>query len=105
MHPQAIHTGDVGSSQSRTRKPHRHLPKVPKRRESDTPPVMWPEPGSGFEASPNSPAGFMQGTFRAITRKERPTERQRNQATLASAVLVALVLLGAVVGLLIHLFG
>ena len=25
------------------------------------PPVMWPDPGSGFEADPSSPAGQLQG--------------------------------------------
>jgi len=66
---------------------------------------MWPARGSGFEASPYSPAGVAQGFWRTITHGDRPTARQRNQATLAGAVLVGLVLLGAVLGLIIHLVG
>jgi hypothetical protein len=30
------------------------------------PPVMWPEPGSGFEADPSSPAGQLQGEARFL---------------------------------------
>jgi len=30
------------------------------------PPVMWPDPGSGFEADPSSPAGQLQGEARFL---------------------------------------
>ena len=40
--------------------------------ESDpTPPVMWPEAGSGFEADPFSPAGMTQQIWRATGRRPR----------------------------------
>jgi hypothetical protein len=35
------------------------------------PGVMWPEPGSGFEASPLSPAGAMQNEAAAFRRAGR----------------------------------
>jgi hypothetical protein len=36
-----------------------------------TPPVMWPETGSGFEADPFSPAGMSQQIWRATGRRPR----------------------------------
>lgn len=33
---------------------------------NDTPPVMWPEPGSGFEANQYSPAGGAQRGWRVV---------------------------------------
>jgi len=36
-----------------------------------TPPVMWPESGSGFEADPFSPAGMSQQIWRATGRRPR----------------------------------
>ena len=36
-----------------------------------TPPVMWPEAGSGFEADPLSPAGMTQQIWRATGRRPR----------------------------------
>ena len=36
-----------------------------------TPPVMWPEPGSGFEADPFSPAGMSQQIWTATGRRPR----------------------------------
>lgn len=36
-----------------------------------TPPVMWPEAGSGFEADPFSPAGMSQQIWRATGRRPR----------------------------------
>jgi hypothetical protein len=36
-----------------------------------TPPVMWPEEGSGFEADPLSPAGMSQQIWRATSRRPR----------------------------------
>ena len=50
-------------------------PTVPDEPEKDpTPPVMWPEPGSGFEADPFSPAGMSQQIWRATTGR-RPHSR------------------------------
>jgi hypothetical protein len=34
-----------------------------------TPPVMWPDEGSGFEADPFSPAGFSQQVWTATRRR------------------------------------
>lgn len=36
-----------------------------------TPPVMWPESGSGFEADPFSPAGMSQQLWHATGRRPR----------------------------------
>jgi hypothetical protein len=101
----AVHTRDVGSSKSRGRKRSRHLPKVREEAQGDVPPVMWPARGSGLEASPYSPAGVAQAYWRLVRAKRPRTHRERNQATIAGAVLVGLILLGATVGLIIHLVG
>ena len=65
--------------------------------------MMWPERGSGFQASPLSPAGVAEGRWRAVLARRRPTERERMQATVAGAVVAGAVLVIAVVGLAIHL--
>jgi hypothetical protein len=39
------------------------------RHDDPTPPVMWPEPGSGFEADPFSPAGMSQQVWTATSRR------------------------------------
>jgi hypothetical protein len=36
-----------------------------------TPPVMWPDEGSGFEADPFSPAGMSQQIWTATRRRPR----------------------------------
>jgi hypothetical protein len=36
-----------------------------------TPPVMWPDAGSGFEADPFSPAGLSQQVWRVTGRRPR----------------------------------
>jgi hypothetical protein len=36
---------------------------------ASTPPIMWPEAGSGFEADPFSPAGMSQQIWRATGRR------------------------------------
>jgi hypothetical protein len=36
-----------------------------------TPPIMWPDAGSGFEADPFSPAGMSQQIWRATGRRPR----------------------------------
>ena len=41
----------------------------------ETPPIMWSEPGSGFEASPFSPAGRMQYLWWFLRRSGRLTDR------------------------------
>ena len=44
--------------------------------ESDwTPPVMWPDAGSGFEADPFSPAGMSQQVWRVTGRRPRQSQR------------------------------
>jgi hypothetical protein len=48
---------------------HHELPEEP---EFDTtPPVMWPDEGSGFEADPFSPAGMSQQIWTATRRRPR----------------------------------
>lgn len=64
---------------------------------------MWPEPGSGFEASPLSPAGVAEGRWRAVRQKRTPTERERLYATIAGAVVVGLVLATAIGSAIVHL--
>ena len=66
---------------------------------------MWPEAGAGFEASPYSPAGFAQARWRLLRAKRNLTNRERNKATLAGALIVGGVLLAAVIGLVLHLVG
>ena len=59
----------------RRRKSAHHLPKVRDRDLDVSPPnIMWPGPGSGFEASPFSPAGTAQRVWwliRGSARKRR----------------------------------
>lgn len=51
----------MGSSGIRRRKPAHHVPKVSNRLSDASPPqIMWPESGSGFDASGFSPAGSAQ---------------------------------------------
>lgn len=59
----------MGRAGIRRRTPRRRLPPVESAGwpEDDIPPVMWSPPGSGFEASPFSPAGRAQ-TFHRFTR-------------------------------------
>jgi hypothetical protein len=47
------------------------LAKLPLAETDHTPPVMWPEAGSGFEADPFSPAGMSQQIWRATGRRPR----------------------------------
>jgi hypothetical protein len=55
----------MGSSGNRRRKPLRRLARLKGSPHGmDEPPVMWSPPGSGFEASPLSPAGEMQNFWR-----------------------------------------
>ena len=58
-----------------------------------TPPVMWPEEGSGFEADPFSPAGMSQQVWRATGYRSRsPVVRRMVQVV---ALLVALAFIAA----------
>jgi hypothetical protein len=45
----------------------------------DEPPVMWSPPGSGFEASPLSPAGEMQGFWRLTGRGSDAHEKEASR--------------------------
>jgi hypothetical protein len=65
--------GGVGSKGIQRRKPYRPLPKLRGRplRTEDEPPVMW---SPGFEASPNSPAGYTQAWWRLTGRGSRSEE-------------------------------
>ena len=59
-----------------------------------TPPVMWPEPGSGFEADPFSPAGMSQQIWRATTGR-RPRSRTGLWIVRIICVVVALAFIAA----------
>lgn len=58
-----------------------------------TPPVMWPEPGSGFEADPFSPAGMSQQLWRVTGR--RPRNRVGLWAVRIVCVVIALAFIAA----------
>jgi hypothetical protein len=58
-----------------------------------TPPVMWPDEGSGFEADPFSPAGMSQQIWTATGYRSRsPLVRRMVQAV---ALLIALAFIAA----------
>jgi hypothetical protein len=62
--------------------------------ESDwSPPVMWPEAGSGFEADPFSPAGMSQQLWHATGR--RPRSRVGLWAVRIVCVVIALAFIAA----------
>ena len=52
----------MGSKGIKPRKPRRRLPRLKRMRIEDPTSghVAWPPKGSGFEASPYSPAGYLQ---------------------------------------------
>jgi hypothetical protein len=58
-----------------------------------TPPIMWPEPGSGFEADPFSPAGTSQQIWR-FTQRE-PHSRVARWIVRAVALLAAIALVAS----------
>lgn len=77
--------GDQGRSE--TGDEESHVPADP------TPPVMWPEEGSGFDADPFSPAGMSQQVWRATGYRSRsPVVRRIVQVV---ALLIALAFIAA----------
>jgi hypothetical protein len=99
----------VGSGGIRRRKPAHHLPKVRDRdlpNEFDlTPPMMWPDKGSGFEASPFSPAGRAQRMWWMMQGARRGrTPRRRAMGWAAIAILGVPLAISLLVQLL-HLLG
>jgi hypothetical protein len=58
-----------------------------------TPPVMWPDEGSGFEADPFSPAGLSQQIW--IATGKRPRSRAGLWAIRIVCVVVALAFIAA----------
>jgi hypothetical protein len=59
----------MGSRGIQRRKPFRRLRRLKGDAHTiDEPPVMWSPPGSGFEASPLSPAGYVQNWWRLTGR-------------------------------------
>jgi hypothetical protein len=72
----------------------RHREKDPPTPEGDwAPPVMWPEPGSGFEADPLSPAGMSQQLWHATGR--RPRSRVGRWALRIVCIMIALAFIAA----------
>src|ERR1039458_3124258 len=73
----------------------RRRPTVAATPQSDpTLPVMWPEPGSGFEADPFSPAGMSQQVWRATTGR-RPHSRPGLWIVRIICIVVALAFIAA----------
>jgi hypothetical protein len=58
-----------------------------------TPPVMWPDAGSGFEADPFSPAGMSQQIW--IATGKRPRSRVGVWTVRVVCVIVALAFIAA----------
>jgi hypothetical protein len=58
-----------------------------------TPPVMWPDAGSGFEADPLSPAGMSQQIW--IATGKRPRSRGGRWALRIVCVLIAVAFIAA----------
>jgi hypothetical protein len=58
-----------------------------------TPPVMWPDAGSGFEADPLSPAGLSQQIWIATGR--RPRSRTGRWVLRVVCVVIALAFIAA----------
>jgi hypothetical protein len=58
-----------------------------------TPPVMWPDDGSGFEADPFSPAGLSQEIWTATRR--RPHSRAGRWFVSILCVLIAVAFIAA----------
>ena len=56
-----------------------------------TPPVMWPEPGSGFEADPFSPAGMSQQIWTATGYRSRRPGVRRLVQTVALLLAIAFI--------------
>ena len=86
----------MGSRGIRRRKRRRPLP-VPRDTlgwptPDETPPVMWSEPGSGFEANQYSPAGQMQRQWWFIRRAGR-TRFGRPVITLVAAFWIAAIVI------------
>jgi hypothetical protein len=81
----------VGSKGIRRRKPAHHLPKVRLPDENDVipPNIMWPAPGSGFEADPFSPAGTAQREWWLIGRMGRRDTWPKKLIVLALLAFVA----------------
>jgi hypothetical protein len=61
--------------------------------DENTPPIMWPESGSGFEADPFSPAGMSQQIWRATGR--RPHSRTGQWIVRIVCVLIAVAFIAA----------
>lgn len=93
----------MGAKGIKRRKPYRRLPPVRVTQADPIPPhIMWPGPGSGFEAHPMSPAGRSMEGLRFLTGLRRRGGR-RLVTLLVAAVLVmmAMSLLGYLVPLLL----
>ena len=78
---------------ARSNKRRRDLPTNDESESDWSPPVMWPEPGSGFEADPLSPAGMSQQIWRATGR--RPRSRSGQWIVRIVCVVIALAFIAA----------
>lgn len=52
------------------------MAKVGPIREVGAPPIMWPQPGSGFVADPYSPAGSEERIWRLVNRRQRGSKER-----------------------------
>ncbi len=105
LRPDLVHTGDMGSSGIRRRKPAHRLPKVrdadlPTENDLIPPNIMWPAKGSGFEADPFSPAGSAQRGWWLLNAARRG--RTRRARTLGWIYLL-LIAIPITIGLLSHI--
>lgn len=98
----------MGSSGIRRRKPVQHLPKLPNGSDDAIPPnIMWPEAGSGFDASAVSPAGGAKaqwGLVRSLTRGRTLPRDRPSRLTFVVLVAVWSAIVGGI-ALLAHFHG
>ncbi|MDQ3758261.1 MAG: hypothetical protein M3394_10475 [Actinomycetota bacterium] len=94
----------MGAKGIRRRKPYRRLPpaRVPDDNDAIPPHIMWPGPGSGFEAHPLSPAGrSMEGMRLLSGLRRRGGRRLPALLVVAALVMTASSLFGYLVTLLL----
>ncbi len=78
----------------------RHLPKVHTGTDDAIPPnIMWPEAGSGFEASAISPAGGAKGQWGLVRSLRRGRTLAKDRPAPSTLVVLIAVWLAIVVGI------
>lgn len=97
----------MGSKGIKPRKRRRPLPKVRSSADaiSNEPPIMWSPPGSGFEASPYSPAGRAQQMWALVGGLRSRNRRQTRAMRLMLLLVLAAVLLPLAIGAIAAVVG